>query len=115
MGQHAPPFPALMTTTTTTKAVATKTKGHGPEDLQAHRQAGEEACERGEEGGWRQEGAGDEEGRQGYLRAEAAQRGARGDLRQEVDAAHRGHEVPLDVHQEKWLEQRPRHHSGRDA
>ena len=62
-------------------------------DFEKLRQAGEEACERGEEGGWRQEGAGDEEGRQGYLRAEAAQRGARGDLRQEVDAAHRGSET----------------------
>ena len=44
--------------------------------------------QQGEEGGWREERGGHEEGGQGDLRAEDAVAGPGGDLRQEGDAAH---------------------------
>ena len=57
--------------------------------------------QQGEEGGWRQARGGHEEGGQGHLRAEDAVAGPGGDLRQEGDAAHRGDEADLGLHQEE--------------
>ena len=88
-------------------------EGHGPEDLEAHGEAGEEAPDRGAQGGGRQERPRDEEGRQGHLRAEELVRVARGHLRQEDHAAHGGDQGDLGVHQEEQAFGGPYHQAGR--
>jgi hypothetical protein len=57
----------------------------------------------------------DEEEGSWDLRAEEALRGPRGDHRQDHDAAHRGHEERLGLHQEEQAQRGPHHLPGRHA